>query len=58
MDIASYIEINPCILMGKPVIKGTRLTVEMIIESLVAGESFDNIWLPIPVSQKNLFLLP
>ncbi|MEO6845516.1 MAG: DUF433 domain-containing protein, partial [Ginsengibacter sp.] len=43
MDIASYIEINPRIMMGKPIIKGTRLTVEMILESLAAGETFDNI---------------
>ncbi|MBZ4187461.1 DUF433 domain-containing protein [Niabella beijingensis] len=43
MDIASYIEIRPEIMMGKPVIKGTRVTVEMILESLGSGESVDNI---------------
>jgi len=37
------IEVNPKIMMGKPVIKGTRLTVELILESLAAGESIDNI---------------
>jgi uncharacterized protein (DUF433 family) len=37
------IEVNPKIMMGKAVIKGTRLTVEMILESLAAGESMDNI---------------
>ena len=37
------IEVNPKIMMGKPLIKGTRLTVEMILQSLAAGESVDNI---------------
>jgi uncharacterized protein (DUF433 family) len=37
------IEVNPKIMMGKPVIKGTRLTVEMILESLAAGESTENL---------------
>ena len=37
------IEVNPKIMMGKPVIKGTRLTVEMILESLAAGESTENM---------------
>jgi uncharacterized protein (DUF433 family) len=43
MDISSHIEINPRIMMGKPVIKGTRITVELILESLAAGESPDNL---------------
>ncbi len=43
MDIASYIEINPKIMMGKPVIKGTRITVELILEKLSSGETFENI---------------
>jgi uncharacterized protein (DUF433 family) len=43
MDIAQYIEINPKIMMGKPVIKGTRITVELILEKLSAGEIVENI---------------
>ena len=43
MDISSYIEVNPRVMMGKPVIKGTRLTVEMLLESLAAGETVDNL---------------
>ncbi len=39
MDINSKIEINPEIMMGKPVIRGTRITVELILEKLAAGES-------------------
>ncbi len=43
MQTHPYIEINPYIMMGKPVIKGTRITVEMILESLSAGESTENL---------------
>jgi uncharacterized protein (DUF433 family) len=42
-DINKWIEVNPSIMMGKPVIKGTRLTVEMILEKFAAGETFENI---------------
>ncbi|MCO5240912.1 MAG: DUF433 domain-containing protein [Chitinophagaceae bacterium] len=48
MDIASHIEINPRVMMGKPVIKGTRITVELILESLAAGESADDLLLSYP----------
>lgn len=30
-------------MMGKPVIKGTRITVEQIIEKVAEGESFQQI---------------
>jgi len=34
---------NPKIMMGKPVIKGTRITVELILGKIAAGESVDQI---------------
>ena len=34
---------NPKIMMGKPVIKGTRITVELILEKLAAGETTEQI---------------
>ena len=37
------IEINPSVMLGKPVIKGTRITVENIVEELAAGYSEDDI---------------
>ena len=37
------IESNPAIMMGKPVIVGTRITVESILERLGAGESVETI---------------
>ena len=37
------IETNPKIMMGKPVIVGTRITVELVLEKLAAGESIEQI---------------
>jgi uncharacterized protein (DUF433 family) len=34
---------NPKVMMGKPVVAGTRITVELILEKLAAGESVDQI---------------
>jgi uncharacterized protein (DUF433 family) len=43
MDIQQNVEINPRIMMGKPVVKGTRITVESILEKLSSGETEDDI---------------
>ncbi|MCC6724147.1 MAG: DUF433 domain-containing protein [Saprospiraceae bacterium] len=43
MQHETYIEINPKIMMGKPVIKGTRITVELILEKLAAEDSIEDI---------------
>ena len=43
MDLTNYIEANPKIMMGKPVIKGTRITVEIILEKLSYGMTFSDI---------------
>ncbi len=34
---------DPTVMMGKPVIKGTRITVELILEKLAAGETIEQI---------------
>jgi uncharacterized protein (DUF433 family) len=34
---------DPNIMMGKPVIAGTRITVELILEKLAAGETVEQI---------------
>ena len=34
---------NPTVMMGKPVVAGTRIPVELILEKLSAGETFDQI---------------
>jgi uncharacterized protein (DUF433 family) len=37
------IESNPKVMMGKPVIAGTRITVESILEKLSAGETREQL---------------
>ena len=37
------IKSDPGIMIGKPVMAGTRITVELILEKLAAGESIDQI---------------
>ena len=34
---------DPKIMMGKPTVAGTRITVELILEKLAAGETIDQI---------------
>jgi len=40
--------VNPKIMLGKPVIKGTRITVEVILEKLAAGFTKEEILLDYP----------
>jgi len=37
------IQSDPSIMMGKPVVVGTRITVELILEKLAAGETIDQV---------------
>lgn len=37
------ISIDPEIMLGKPCIKGTRITVELILEKLAGGSSFEDL---------------
>lgn len=39
MNWRDHIEVNPDVLVGKPVVRGTRLAVELILELLAAGET-------------------
>jgi uncharacterized protein (DUF433 family) len=40
---ADLINSDPSVMMGKPVIAGTRITVESILEKLAAGETIEQI---------------
>ena len=42
-DYMNFIEVNPEIMLGKPVIKGTRLTVELILEELSVGKKEEDL---------------
>ena len=43
MNWQNYIEQRPDVMLGKPVIKNTRLTVEMILEKLGHGASVEEL---------------
>lgn len=43
MNHSNRIESNPDIMLGKPIIKGTRITVELILKKLASGFSMDQI---------------
>ena len=40
---AELIQSDPAVMMGKPVVAGTRITVELILEKLSAGETVDQV---------------
>jgi uncharacterized protein (DUF433 family) len=40
---SSLIVSDPKIMMGKPVVAGTRITVELILEKLSAGETIEDL---------------
>jgi uncharacterized protein (DUF433 family) len=43
-----HVKSDPAIMLGKPVIAGTRITVELILEKLAAGETIDDLLLDYP----------
>jgi uncharacterized protein (DUF433 family) len=46
MNTQSYkdrITVNPEIMLGKPIIKGTRITVELILKKLSEGMTFEEL---------------
>lgn len=40
---SELIQSDPAVMMGKPIVAGTRITVELILEKLSAGETIDQI---------------
>lgn len=43
MNYKKYIERNPEVMLGKPIIKGTRITVELIMRKMACGYTVDEI---------------
>jgi len=43
MELKKYIVSNPKVMMGKPVIAGTRIPVEIILEKLASGETIEQV---------------
>ena len=52
MTIADRIEINSKIMMGKPVIRGTRIPVELILRKLSEGASEEDLLEAYPTLRK------
>jgi uncharacterized protein (DUF433 family) len=42
-SLLDRIEIDPQVMLGKPIIKGTRITIEIILKKLSQNISFDEI---------------
>ena len=40
----SLIVADPTMMMGKPIVAGTRITVELILEKMSSGESIEQIF--------------
>jgi uncharacterized protein (DUF433 family) len=43
MKLRDRIEAKPGVLGGKPVIEGTRISVELVLDLIASGESIDSI---------------
>jgi len=52
MNPQDRIELNPRVCNGKPVIKGTRIPVSVILEQIAEGESWDNLLTGYPELKK------
>lgn len=53
---AEYIEQKSGVLGGKPIIKGTRIAVDLILEKIGAGESIDDLLAAYPHLSKEQLL--
>jgi uncharacterized protein (DUF433 family) len=47
-DWREHIVADPQVMLGKPVVRGTRITVALILEKLAAGESVDDLLVAYP----------
>jgi uncharacterized protein (DUF433 family) len=43
MEYQQYVERNPEVMLGKPIIKGTRITIELIMRKLADGYSISDL---------------
>ena len=42
-DLLRRIAIDPRVMLGKPVVRGTRITVEILLEKIAAGHTVDEV---------------
>jgi len=56
MDYKNYIIRNPGIMLGKPIIRGTRITVELIMRKLAGGYTVENLLSSYPhITKEQIF---
>jgi len=53
---ASRIVVDPKVMLGKPVIRGTRITVEVVLEKLAAGLTVEKILEDYPRLRRKVIL--
>ena len=53
-ELLERIEINTEILCGKPVIKGTRISVELVLEKLASGYNFNEIVYDYDITEEDI----
>jgi uncharacterized protein (DUF433 family) len=56
VDYKAYIEVNPEIRFGKPVVKGTRITVYDVLQWLASGMTHEEILNDFPQLSENSLL--
>ena len=54
IELLERVEINPKILCGKPIIKGTRISVELILEKLANGYNFNEIIYDYDIAEEDI----
>jgi uncharacterized protein (DUF433 family) len=52
MTYTDRIELNPKVCNGKPIIKGTRIPVSVILEQIAQGETWDDLLKGYPELEK------
>lgn len=53
MDWKNHIKSDPNVMFGKPVITGTRIPVDLILEKMAGGMSYDDLLSAYPRISKN-----
>jgi uncharacterized protein (DUF433 family) len=43
MNIAAHIDVDPTVMLGKPTIQGTRITVELVLRKLAEGATTEEL---------------
>ena len=50
--ISSWIEIHPDVCNGRPVLRGTRIAVQSVLEMLAAGDSVEDVLEAFPLIRR------